>query len=311
MDRSERIGLGVSIVAHAAVLAALSLSFLKTPPQEAPKAIPIEISLAEKVGMESTAPVVSQEELAAKKSPVEAPVEPESAPPPAPDPQPQPKPQPAPPQPQPAPQPKPQPPQPKPAPAEKPQPPQPKPAPAEKPQPAKPAAPSKPTPPSKAAPAKASDSASKSAATGSERRPVKPTGNLAGLDLGHSNNKTNSTALTNPASKASAEEVASFRGLIARQIQPCANRQVTPGPGAERLRVLLRVHFNPDGSLAGDPDITDVQGQDGSNARYVERLKDLAIATFKGCTPIRGLPANLYAVPSGWKTLAFSYKLPG
>ncbi|WP_333572997.1 cell envelope biogenesis protein TolA [Sphingomonas sp.] len=310
MDRSERVGLGVSIVAHAAVFAALTLSFLKTPPQEAPKAIPIEISLADKVGLESSAPVPSQEELAAKKSPVEAPVEPEAAPPPSPEPQPQPKPQPAPPQPQPAPQPKPQPPQPKPAPAEKPQP-KPKPAPAEKPQPAKAAQPAKPAPPSKAAPAKPSNAPSQSAATGSARRPVKPTGNLAGLDLGRSNNKTNSTALQNPGSKASAEEVASFRGAIARQIQPCANRQVTPGPGAERIRVLLRVNFNPDGSLAGDPDITGVQGNDATNGRYVERVKDLAIATFKGCTPIRGLPANLYAVPSGWKSLAFSYKLPG
>lgn len=311
MDRSERIGLGVSIAAHVAVFAALALSFAKTPPQEPPKAIPIEISLADKVGPESTAPVVSQEELAAKKSPVEAPVEPESAPPPAPDPQPQPKPEPAPPQPKPAPQPKPQPPQPKPAPAEKPQP---KPKPAEKPQPAKPEKaekPSKPAPPSKAAPAKSSNSSSKSAATGSERRPAKPTGNLAGLDLGRSNNKTNSTALNNPASKASAEEVASFRGLIARQIQPCANRQVTPGPGAERIRILVRLSFNADGSLAGNPDITGVQGNDPSNARYVDRVKDLAIATFKGCTPIHGLPANLYAVPGGWKSLAFSYKLPG
>jgi outer membrane biosynthesis protein TonB len=310
IDRSERIGLGVSIAAHAAVFAALSLSLLKTPPQEPPKAIPIEISLAEKVGLENAAPVVSHEEVAAKKSPVEAPVEPESAPPPAPVPQPQPKPQPAPPQPQPAPQPKPQPPQPKPAPAEKPQP-KPKPAPAEKPQPAKPAQPAKPSPPSKATPAKPSTAASQSAATGSARRPVKPTGNLAGLDFGKSNNKTNSTATNNPASKVSAEEVAGFRSLIARQIQPCANRQVTPGPGAERIRVLVRLNFNADGSLAGDPDITGVQGNDATNGRYVERVKDLAVATFKGCTPIRGLPANLYAVPGGWKSLPFSYKLPG
>lgn len=297
MDRSERIGLGVSIAAHAAVFAALVLSFAKTPPQEPPKAIPIDISLADKVGLESSAPVPSQEELAAKKSPVEAPVEPEAAPAPAPEPQPLPKPQPAPPKPAPEPQP-----QPKPAP------PQPKPKPAEKPAPAKP---SKPSPAAKPQPQKPSTAPAQSAATGSARRPVKPTGNLAGLDLGRSNNKTNSTSLRNPGSKASAEDVASFRGLIARQIQPCANRQVTPGPGAERIRVLLRVNFNPDGSLAGDPDITGVQGNDATNGRYVERVKDLAIATFKGCTPIRGLPANLYAVPSGWKSLAFSYKLPG
>lgn len=297
MDRSERTGLGISIVAHAAVFAALTLSFLKPPPQEPPKAIPIEISLADKVGLESTAPVVSQEELAAKKSPVEAPVEPDSAPAPAPEPQPLPKPQPAPPKPAPQPQP-----QPKPAP------PQPQPKPAEKPQPQKP---SKPSPAAKPQPQKSSTAPAQSAATGNARRPVKPTGNLDGLDFGRSNNKTKSTATNNPASKASAEEVASFRGLIARQIQPCANRQVTPGPGAERIRILVRLNFNPDGSLAGNPDITGVQGNDASNGRYVDRVKDLAVATFKGCTPIRGLPANLYAVPGGWKSLAFSYKLPG
>jgi outer membrane biosynthesis protein TonB len=307
MDRSERVGLGVSIVAHAAVFAALALSFAKTPPQEPPKAIPIDISLADKVGLESSAPVPTHEELAAKKSPVEAPVEPEAAPPPSPEPQPQPKPQPAPPQPQPAPQPKPQPPQPKPAPAEKPQP-KPKPAPAEKPQPAKPA---KPAPPSKAAPARPSNAPSQSAATGSARRPVKPTGNLAGLDLGRSNNKTASTSLQNPGSKASAQEVASFVGLITRQVQPCADRQVTPGPGAERIRVTVLLNFKPDGSLASEPQIRGVDGDDASNARYVARVKDLALATFKGCTPIRGLPADLYAVPNGWKSLALRYKLPG
>lgn len=296
MDRSERIGFGVSLVAHAAVFAALSLSLLKTPPQEPPKAIPIDISLADKVGPESAAPVVSHEELAAKKSPVEAPVEPEAAPAPAPQPQPLPKPQPQPPKP--APEPKPE---PKPAPS------QPKPKPAEKPEPAKP---SKPSPAAKPQPQKPSTAPSHSAATGSERRPVKPTGNLAGLDLGRSNNKTNSTALNNPGAKASPEEVASYYGVIKRQIQPCANRQVTPGPGAERIRVLVRLHFNPDGSLAGDLEFTGVQGTDPGNERYVERMKDLARAVFKGCTPIRGLPANLYAVPNGWKSLPFSYNLP-
>jgi outer membrane biosynthesis protein TonB len=284
IDRSERIGLGISIAAHVAVIAVLSVGLLDAPKPEQPKLIPIDVSLAEDVGFESTAPVVSHEELAAKKSPVEAPVEPDSVPPePAPEPEPVPEPKP-----------RAAPPKPAPAPAEKPQPQKPEP------RPAKPSPPQKPT----AAPAR-------TASTSPSRRPVKPTGNLAGLDLGRSNNRTDSTALNNPASKASAAEVASFRGVIQRQIQPCANRQVTPGPGAERIRILVRLNFNPDGSLAGEPQITGVQGNDAANGRYVERVKDLARATFKGCSPIRGLPAELYAVPNGWKSLPFSYGLPG
>jgi len=270
IDRSEGAGLTVALAGHVVLFGLLSVGFLATPNPDKLKATPIEVSLAEDVGMESAAPVISHEELAAKKSPVEAPVEPDEAPP-----------EPAPPEPAPIAKPQPAPPKPAPAPLAKPQPPA-------KPAPAAPAAPRKPT-----------------------NKPVKPTGNLDGLDLGKSNNKTNSTATTNPASAASATEVASFRGLIARQIQPCANRQVTPGPGAENIKILLTVNFNRDGSLAGNPVITGVQGNDAQNARYVERVKDLAIATFRGCSPVHGLPDALYDVPRGWKSLPFSYKLPG
>lgn len=270
MDRAEKVGLGIAVAGHLVLFGLLSVGFLATPNPDKLKATPIEVSLAEDVGMESAAPVISHEELAAKKSPVEAPVEPDVAPPePAVEPQPVAKPQPTPPKPAPAPN-------------------------------AKPAPPAKPV---TAAPAKAPAKPT--------NKPVRPTGNLDGLDIGKSNNRTDSTATNNPASVASATDVASFRSLIARQIQPCANRQVTPGPGAENIKVLVRINFNRDGSLAGDPVITGVQGNDGSNNRYVERVKDLAVATFKGCAPIHGLPDALYDVPRGWKSLPFSYKLPG
>lgn len=263
MDRSERTGLGLSIVAHATVLALLSVSLLKAPAPTPPKAIPIDISLAEKVGLESAAPVVSHAELAARKSPIEAPVEPDTPPP------------------EPAPAPQPAPPKPEPRPADA--------APAHQPAPA---------------PAKA-------AAKAPSRQPVKPTGNLEGLDLGRSNNKTNSSATNNPASKASAAEVAGFYGVIQRQLQPCANRQVSPGPGAEAIRVALAIRFNRDGSLAGEPVVRGVSGTNPGNQRYVERIKDLGLATVKGCTPIRGLPDSLYDAANGWKSVTINYKLPG
>ncbi len=52
-------------------------------------------------------------------------------------------------------------------------------------------------------------------------------------------------------------------------------------------------------------------GVDGENERYVDRVDDLAIATFKGCSPLRGLPAELYDVPGGWSNFTLRYKLPG
>jgi outer membrane biosynthesis protein TonB len=270
IDRSEGAGLTVALAGHVVLFGLLSVGFLATPNPAKLKSVPIEVSLSDDIGMETSAPVISHEELAAKKSPVEAPGEPDVAPPePAVEPQPIAKPQPTPPKPVPAPD-------------------------------AKPAPPAKPV---TAAPAKTPAKPT--------NKPVRPTGNLDGLDIGKSNNKTNSTAITPPASSASATEVASFRSLIARQIQPCANRQVTPGPGAENIKILLTVNFNRDGSLAGNPVITGVQGNDGGNSRYVERVKDLAVATFKGCSPIHGLPDALYDVPRGWKSLPFSYKLPG
>lgn len=270
IDRSEGAGLTVALAGHVALFGLLSVGFLATPKPEKLKSVPIEVSLSDDVGMESTAPVVSHEELAAKKSPVEAPVEPDSAPPePVAEPQPIAKPQPT--------------------------PPKPVPAPVAKPQPAPPK-------PVAAAPAKAPSKPS--------NRPVKPTGNLDGLDLGKSNNKTASTTTTAPASATGAER-ASFAAAIQRQVQPCANRQVTPGPGAEQIRVAVKLRLNRDGSLAAAPTIMSHDGVDDGNRRYVERVDDLAVATFKGCSPLRGLPDALYDVPGGWKSVTLRYKLPG
>ncbi len=120
LTRSEMAGLAVAAVGHAALFVLLAGYFLPAPNPDKLVSTPIAVSFAEDVGLESQAPVVSHEEVAAKLSPVEAPPEPETAPPePQPDPQPVAKPQPTPPKPVPAPDAKPAPKQPpaKPAPA--------------------------------------------------------------------------------------------------------------------------------------------------------------------------------------------------
>jgi len=86
---------------------------------------------------------------------------------------------------------------------------------------------------------------------------------------------------------------------------------VTPGPGAERIRVDLNLRINRDGSLASRPTVRGHSGVDEDNERYVARVDDLAIATFVGCAPLRGLPAELYDVPGGWANFTLRYKLPG
>ena len=86
---------------------------------------------------------------------------------------------------------------------------------------------------------------------------------------------------------------------------------VNPGPGAERIRVTIRLKINRDGTLASRPVIAGHDGVDDDNRRYLHQVDDRAIATFMGCQPLRGLPAELYDVPNGWSDFSLRYKLPG
>ena len=114
-----------------------------------------------------------------------------------------------------------------------------------------------------------------------------------------------------PAATMSAQAAADIAQAITRQVQPCADRQVIPGPGAERIRTAIALRLNRDGSLAGRPRVVGQNGVDDENRRYASRVADLAIATFTGCAPLRGLPQELYDVPRGWSNFTMYYRLPG
>lgn len=333
MDRAERIGLGVAVAGHLVLFGLLSVGFLATPNPEKLKVQPIDISLVKDVALEaeapqaieapaqSIAPEEGEPEDAAPPEPAEA--EPEPTPPaPAPPkpqpapPKPEPKPVPAPPKPQPRPKPAPQPkPQPKrPAPAPEKAAPQPKPAPVKKPAapaPAKPA-PAKPAAKPKAAPAKPATPA-RGSGKSETATATKPRGSRLGDDFlkGMSPEASPSKSEAPRAAKVGAQAAANIASAILRQVQPCANRQVTPGPGAERIRVTINLRLNRDGSLAARPRVTGRDGVDDENRRYVDRVDDLAVATFVGCSPLRGLPAELYDVSGGWSNFNLRYKLPG
>ncbi len=345
MDRSEKIGLCVAVVGHVLLFGALSLGFLGAP--ELPKKIeqqPIDVSLVPDVALEATAPQ-SVETPAESVAPDEG--APEDAAPPAPEEaEPEPKPDPVPPAPQPKPAPpkpapKPQPaPEPKPQPKPKPAPPKPvaKPAPVPKPV-VKPQPKAEKAPPAKAAPAKSaptkaaakpSAAPAKTSSSASSAKPAKPSSTkgsgltaeaktsrprgsrlgdnfLKGLSADPSPSKSEAPK----AAKLGAQAAANIGSAILRQVQPCANRQVTPGPGAERIRVTINLRLNRDGTLKGRPTISDHAGVDDENRRYVDRVDDLAIATFTGCSPLRGLPDDLYDVQNGWSNFSLRYKLPG
>lgn len=318
MQRGEKLALGAAVAGHLVLFGLLSVGFLATPNPETLAPTPIEVSLAEDVALEQASPAPAEEaapSIAPEQGPPEDAAPPEPTPPePAPEPEPKPAPAPAPkPAPRPAPRPAPKPaPAPSPVPRPKPQPkretpaaePKPAPKPAAKPAPAKPAA---------REAAKPATTTTRGTGKSAEATASRPRGSRLGDDFlkGLTDRPTQSRAESAPAAKMGARAAADIGSAILRQVQPCANRQVTPGPGAERIRVAINLRLNRDGSLAARPRVVGHTGVDDENRRYVARVDDLAIATFVGCSPLTGLPDELYDVQNGWSNFTLRYKLPG
>ena len=147
--------------------------------------------------------------------------------------------------------------------------------------------------------------------------PAKPTvkpavaparGSKLGSDFlkGVSDRPTASTAQTPRAVAVGPAQMAGLAAAIRRQVQPCADRIATPGPGAERITTKINLRMNRDGSFAANPSVVS-QVTDEDNARYGGRVGELAKAAFVQCSPFE-LPPELY---DGWKNINLNYKLPG
>jgi outer membrane biosynthesis protein TonB len=108
-----------------------------------------------------------------------------------------------------------------------------------------------------------------------------------------------------PTATMTGEARASIRSLIARALMPC-QRQPLPVPEAEAIKVDFRVTLNRDGSLA-NAEFVRVINPDPNLARYELRMRDLALNVLRGCTPIRGLPAEYYDVPRGWRQFPYQF----
>jgi hypothetical protein len=282
MQRVEQTGLGISVIGHVAIFTILSLGlFAASKPPIVPPT-PIDVQIVDKVGLTDTAPEPPKVAPAQSVAPVVGPPE-EAEPEPAPQPAPTP-----------------------PAPVQREAVPTPKPTPTPKPAPkpapvAKPVA--KPTPPKPAAVAKPAPA----------KPAVKPSltparGSKLGDDFRKGLTATPSTS-TSQAPRVATVGPAQLAGLAAairRQVQPCADRITSPGPGAERITTKINLQMNRDGSFAANPRVVS-QVTDEDNERYGGRVGELAKAAFVQCSPFE-LPAELY---DGWKNINLNYKLPG
>ncbi len=325
MERAEKIGLAGAVAGHVVLFGLLSVGFLDTPEPMKPKQAPVEVSLVKDVALEAAAPAATE-----PPSQAVAPEtgEPEDAAPPVPEPQPRPEPAP---QPAPAPAPRPEPAPPKPAPPKpappKPAPPKPAPAPKPVPQPKprpKPAPPAAEKAPAKPAPARPAVAAAASAtrappaaSKGAGKTPAataaRPRGGRLGSDflkgLTAEPSKARDSDAPPSAARVDGKALAAIQQAIARQIQPCADRQVDPGPGANQIVTTLNLRLNRDGTLSATPTVVRQSGVDDDNRRYARRVVDLGIAAFKGCSPLK-LPAEYYATANGgWSNINYNWKL--
>lgn len=269
MERSEQTGLAVAVVGHVVVFGLLSATFLAKP--DMMKIVPPQpIDISMVDEVGLTATAPQSETPPALSEAPETGV-PEDAPPPAPE--------------QTVPEAK-----PKAEPVKSDQPP-PKPVVA-------------PTPPAKPLPTKATGKQASSPT-------ARPRGSRLGPDFlkGLADKPSTSTSPTPRAAVIDARALAGIQDAIRRQIQPCADRQVNPGPGANQIVTTFNLRLNPDGTLAATPTVIRQAGTDGEGGRYSKRVIDLGIAALTGCSPLK-LPPEFYATPAGgWNNINYNWQL--
>lgn len=279
LRRDERIGLGIALGLHLALVAVLLIRPGPKPVFEPPERM--TVNLATEVGLEATAPDPVRESRAAI-APVLAP---EPAPEPVVEPQPQP---------QPIIQPRPEPPRPIAT-----TPPRPKPAPRTTPQPR--------TPPSPAStePRRRPDTPS-SRTQSTPTPPKRSGGSRIGADfLPGAGDSTTTTETRVPASQIGASAKASLFQAVARQIKP--HWQPPSGPDVEEIVTKVRFRLNANGSLSGRPEMVGQRGITDLNRAQASRHAEQAVRAVQLAAPF-DLPDEYY---DAWKvvTVDFDWKL--
>ena len=85
-----------------------------------------------------------------------------------------------------------------------------------------------------------------------------------------------------------------------------ARRQPLPAPEAAAIQVYVAVTLNRDGRLAS-ASVSRVQNDRYALRQYEQRMRDIALAVVRQCTPIRGLPPELYNVERGWRQFTYVF----
>jgi len=103
---------------------------------------------------------------------------------------------------------------------------------------------------------------------------------------------------------------AAVQGLAAaikRQVQPCYDLGSLGGTPAMQITTVLQLRFNPDGSVAGTPQLVEQQGVNSANSRYAAQMVDVSRRAVLKCSPLK-LPAELYE--GGWENITMGF-IPG
>ena len=133
----------------------------------------------------------------------------------------------------------------------------------------------------------------------------KPRGSRLGPDFlkGISPEKSAGKATTPRAATVSAQAMAGLAAAIAAQVKPC---YVVPAGGTDSGNIItvLRLRFNPDGSVSTAPRIAEQSGVTESNQAYARQIGEAARRAVLRCSPLR-LPAELYE--GGWEDIEFVF----
>lgn len=133
----------------------------------------------------------------------------------------------------------------------------------------------------------------------------KPRGSRLGPDFlkGISPEKSAGKATTPRAATVDARALAGLAAAIAAQVKPC---YVIPAGGTDsgNIVTVLRLRFNPDGSVTTAPSISEQSGVTESNRAYARQIGEAARRAVLRCSPLR-LPADLYE--GGWEDIEFVF----
>ena len=259
----ERLGLGIAIAAHLALIAALVVT-AASKPRLIPLPQRMTVSLAKDVSLAPTAPAPAPEAQAAIAETI-------------------------------APQPKPpaekQPEVPKPRPVEKPAE-KPRPQPAKAPPVKHEAAPEQPKPQPKTQAKPQPKTQAKP-----QQKAAKSAGSLIGKNFLAGLGASTASEAKAPAAQMGPAEQASLQQAIARQLRPYW--KPPSGADADQLVTILAFDLNQDGSLAGKPRVVSQTGIDASNKAQAGRHAELAIRAVELAAPF-DLPPQYY---SAWKRI--------